>query len=553
MKKIVQSINTNLINSYWADICIAISFSVISTFVIYGLTKIIEIADRFSPKMFNPVFVVAIPGMAGIIVGIISYLAKIRPSGGITDVIETISVKRRVLGDPKLALKPFLTGISIFGGNPVGKDIMVGAQVSAILSYFTKLPHNRLRLHVACGACAGVAASFSAPLAAVAFTIEVILRQYNTYEFCMLTLSSISAYILAKILGVNLLLNIPKLGQIHFVDFIWFVLLGLSCFIVGFLWTNLTKIVERFTKKIPYIPIVGPTIAGFLFGLIALVIPGVWGPGYVVINNLFMSNLPLSMIILLIIGKVVGNSLVIGSGGSGGDLAPTVFLGSMTGMAMSSIIGGRYKPELMVAGICAHLASNMHAPFTGILLALEFSNQLTESLPLMITAAIAAFISIKFMPLSVFEKKAKDRGLSRYNTKAYNLRETKIKDSMHKNYLWVDSDDTVKKGIDLMRENHLQGIPVLKKGMLHGVLTLKDLREKVGTLDLTKKVELFCTEGVEVVTPDTSVGHAWKLMRESEIGWLMVTSKTHPGRLLGIVTKDDMLHAFARRSSRIHD
>lgn len=538
--------------TYWIDIGIAVAFGAASALVVYGFAKIIEFSDRLQPLGLHPVFIVALPGFGGLIVGTVAYVAKIRPSGGVTDVIESLSVKRRVLGDPKAILKPVLAALAIITGNPVGSDIMIGSQVSAQLAYLIRLPRERRRLHIACGASAGLSASLMSPLSAIAFAFEVILLEYTAFEFGMLAISSATAFSIAKLLGLQSPVKMPTMSQISIHDFLWFALLGVACFAVGYAWANLTRLVERLTKKIPFAPIVGPTIAGFSFGLIALLAPGVWGPGYRVISELFANNFTIIAIIGLLLGKMIGNSLVLGSGGAGGDLAPIVFLGASVGAVFSNFMQ-KIKPELILAGICAQMSATMHAPLTGILMAIELSGQLTESIPVMVAASIAALVSIKVMPWSIYETRAKDRGLVRDKRQFQRQQDASISDFMTRNFLWVDSNDSVKKGIDLMRENHLQGIPVLKKGMLHGVLTLKDLREKVGTLDLTKKVELFCTEGVEVVMPDTNVGHAWKLMRESEIGWLMVTSKTHPGKLLGIVTKDDMLHAFARRSSRIHD
>lgn len=541
--------------TYWVDIVLAVGFGVASAFAIFLFDKIVELSHGFSPSTLGKPMLVLIPSIGGLIVGIIAYFSKINPPGGVVDVIESISVKRVVLGNPKMLLKPALAAVSIISGNPVGSEgpvVILGAQVAAIFGYGIKLPRERRRMLIACGASAGFAAAFLSPLSAIAFSFEVILLEYSTYEFAMLALSAGSAFGFAKIIGMESVLDIPAMSSIAVSDLPWFLVIGITCFGVGFFWISLTKWFEHNVKKLPYASILGPTIAGLAVGIILLFVPQIWGPGYPVMSSLFANPVSIWLALSLLVGKLVGNAMVLGMGGAGGDLAPAMFLGGSIGAVFSSFIG-RMNPSLVLAGICAQLSATMHAPLTGILLAVELSGQVIEVMPVMVACAVAALISIKFMPWSIYEEKAKERGLLREKPQFQKPEETLIGEYMDKKFYTFNADGKIKDAIQLMRVHNLQGLTIISEDKLFGLLTLKDLREKVTSENLENKVRGICTTEVNVVNTETTVGSAWKHMKESESGWLFVTAKHNPGKILGVVTKDDLLFAFARKSSRINE
>lgn len=541
--------------TYWVDIALAVGFGVASAFVIFLFGKIVELSHSFSPYTLGKPLLLLLPAIGGLIVGIVAYFSKINPPGGVVDVIESISVKRVVLGNPKMLLKPALAAVSIISGNPVGSEgpvVILGAQVAALFGYSIKLPRERRRMLIACGASAGFAAAFLSPLSAIAFSFEVILLEYSTYEFAMLALSAGSAFGFAKIIGIEPVLHIPAMSAIMASDLPWFLAIGIVCFGVGFLWISLTKQFEHLLKKLPFAAIVGPTLAGLAVGMILFFVPQIWGPGYTVMSSLFANPVSIWIALSLLVGKLVGNAMVLGMGGAGGDLAPAMFLGSSIGAMFSSLIG-RMNPSLVLAGICAQLSATMHAPLTGILLAVELSGQVIEVMPVMVACAVAALISIKFMPWSIYEEKAKERGLQREKPQFQKPEETLIGEYMNRKFEIFNSKGKIKDAIQLMRKQNLQGLTIIKDGKLFGLLTLKDLREKVKSENLDESVGKICTTEVEVITPETTVGNAWKLMKESENDWIFVTSKQNPEKVLGVVTKDDLLFAFARKSSRINE
>ncbi|NLI40803.1 MAG: CBS domain-containing protein [Caldisericales bacterium] len=540
--------------SYWLDALLAFALGGLACLAVYGFQLTLSLGSYFNPEKMSAIWVIAIPSLSGLVVGATSYFLRISGAGAVVDTIAGANLKRRILAKPSSLLKPVLAAISIVGGNPVGSGtvIMLGGTVAAFVGQYLNIPHRRRRLLIGCGAAAGIASVFLSPLAGIAFVIEVVLMEYSPYSFSMLALSSGSAFLFSKIIGIKPLFPIPSFLTPRTIHLIVFALIGISCAIVSFMWARFMSYLERNRNKVKYWQIFGPLIGGLVTGTIAIFIPEIWGPGFGAIGEALQTVKPV-LISLCIVGvKIVGSSVVLGLGGAGGDLAPAIFIGAFIGAAFAPIAPA-YLPVFVFAGICAQLASAFHAPLTSVLLALEMTGQMALIVPVVMATSVASLLSIKLSPRSIYQEGLHKRGIQSKLGQFQNPSETKIVDVMSSYLITIDQQEPVKKAIDLMRNSHVSGLPVLDGKNLFGVITLSDLRNNVTTADLEKPVGSFCSTDLVTITPDAVLSDCVAEMSENEIGRLLVVSPSNSKKLLGIVSKKDLLELATRRYAKIGD
>jgi len=541
---------------YWFDILLAISLGGLACLTVYGFEKILELSEYFNPERISKFWIIALPSLSGLVVGLISYLLKIKSTEPIFDTVAGANFKRRILAKPSSLLKPVLAAISIIGGNPVGSEksvIMLGSTVAALAGRYLDIPHKRRHLLIGCGAAAGFASAFMSPLAGILFVIEVILMDYSPYSFSMLALSSGSAFLFSKVIGLKPLFVLPALLAPKTIYLFIFALLGVACSLLTFLWEKLTLFIENNRERIKHHKIFAPMIGGFVAGIICVFVPIIWGPGLSNINFALGSVQPVLFSLLVVGAKIIGTSFALGLGVAGGDLAPSVFIGAFIGAAFAPI-ASEYLPLFVVAGMCAQLSSAFHAPLTSILLAIEIAGgRIPNILPIVVATAISFLLSTKITPRSIFQEGLHRCNVPRKFGQLQNPLEIKIREIMLQNPLVIQKDEPVKQAIDLMREHNVTGLPVLDGEKLFGVITLTDLRRHVTSQDLEKPTSLFCSVDLVTISPATTISDSLTMMHENQVGRLLVVSPSNPKKLLGIVSKKDLLELATRRYAQIDE
>jgi len=541
--------------SYWIDIVLAVLFGLASAGAVWGFDKVVEFSELFNPRVLHPIWVILIPAIGGFVVGIVAWFSKMKASGGVVDVIAHIFTRKHIITRPKAILKPILSAVSIISGNPVGSEapvVMLGAQIASFSGGIFRLPRARRRMLIACGAAAGIASAFLSPLAAIAFALEIILMEFTMYEFGMLALSTGSAYLAVKILGIHPIIEIPKLANTDW-KYLWlFIILGIVCAVVAVFWTRILGAIENFAEKKPGSRFWGPVIAGLFAGVVAIFFPEIWGPGYHQMSHMMVTQLPFYIALGIVLAKLVTTSAVLGLGGAGGDLAPGMFIGAGIGVA----VGAMYPPALPVlvlAGICAQLAATMHAPLFGILLSIELSGQVNEVLPVIVAISIASLLALRILPKSIYSEKAHRHGIVHSKTQFQDPMETTVGEIMTTHLITIQSQESVRKAIDLLHKNNLTALPVMERNILRGILTLQDLRQRVAPGEIERRVDLVATKDPIVCPSDATIKKAWQMIKEYQIGRLLVVSKSDEKKLLGIITKKDILEAATRRFSKLHE
>lgn len=293
----------------------------------------------FSVHEFPPYYVIFMPALGGLIVGIISYFL-IKKRYGVDGLIETVALRGAKLNLLDSFLEVFASIITISSGGSLGKEapgILAGAGTGAFVGRILKSPEKQLQILLGCGAAGGIAAAFNAPLAGVVFVVEVIYGELETKTFIPIVISSVFATLVSStIFGVKII-QIPSYVLVSpYKEFVLYLILGLLAGIVSTILIRTLYYTKDLFSKIDIHPIFKPALGGLAVGTIGLFYPRVLGLGYDVITDAISNQFTFKLMIILLFLKILAFSLSLGSGGSGGSIVPSLFMGAMLGGAFGT-------------------------------------------------------------------------------------------------------------------------------------------------------------------------------------------------------------------------
>jgi len=316
--------------------------------------------------------------------------------------------------NPKTILYLLLfTPIIIGTGNMAGVEgpiAQIGGGFGSLLSGIMKEENKKRRkLLVASGTAAGIASIFNAPITGVFFAIEIVLLgEYELTSISVIVISAVTATLVTRsVVGNHLLLGIPayEYGGVH--DFIGYIILGILVGIFSVLFEKWFFKAADYFKKMNIKMITKPLIGSIVIGFIGIFLPMSLGNGYPIIKLVLLGKLSFFLVIFLFIAKFIGTGITIGSGLPGGIYAPSLYIGAMLGGSIGYIFKYIFPHQVVSTGVyatlgmAAFLAAIVHAPFTGIFLVFELTNDYRMMLPFMITVIIAMLIKSKLFPESI--------------------------------------------------------------------------------------------------------------------------------------------------------
>ncbi|MDH7574008.1 MAG: chloride channel protein, partial [Clostridia bacterium] len=351
-------------------------------------------------------WVIVIPALGGLLVGPLThFLAREAKGHGVPEVMESVSLRGGRIRLRVIAVKALASATCIGSGGSVGREgpiIQMGSAIGSSIGQILRVPEPMLRTLVACGAAAGIAATFNTPIAGVIFALEIILGEFTASNFGLLVVSSVTASLLSRVLlGDNPAFAVPAYYQLHHpVELLFYVFLGLAAGAVGAAFTRLLYFLEDFFDKIKYLPAyLQPAVGGLALGLIGWKLPQIFGIGYETVSLALAGELTLGLLIILLLAKLVATSLTLGSGGSGGIFAPSLFMGAMLGGLWGTLIHTVY-PQLTapsgaysLVGMGAVVAATTQAPIQAILIVFEMTRDYRIILPLMMACVVGTFIA----------------------------------------------------------------------------------------------------------------------------------------------------------------
>lgn len=368
-------------------------------------------------------FLLLAPIVAGLIYGPLVYrFAKEARGHGVPEVMYAVALKGGRIAPQVALIKALASALCIGGGGSVGREgpiVQIGSALGSTLGRVVRVAESRMRVLVACGAAAGIAATFNAPLAGVFFAMELILVDFAAQSFGMVVLASVTSSAIGRaFFGDHPFLKLPEFKVESIVQYGLFMLLGVIAGVIGVLFTRILYWIEDACDFIWRGPEwLRPAVGGVLFGGLLLLVPQMYGVGYPVINKAMAGKYVIGLLLVLMVAKMVATSLTIGIGGSGGVFAPSLFVGAMLGSTFGEIVH-LSAPNLAsnpgaygLIGMAAVFAGAARAPITAAIMMFEITGEYTLILPLMMAVALATGVSHLMTKDTIYTLKLRRRGI----------------------------------------------------------------------------------------------------------------------------------------------
>lgn len=517
------------------------------------------------PSHPSRILLIILPALGGLLAGYIVYRFAPEAEGHGTDsVIESYHNKRGIIRDRVPFVKAITTMITIGSGGSAGREgpiAHISAGFGSILSNKLKLNDRDRRMLVICGMAAGIGCIFKAPLGGAIFAIEVLYRQGSESEGIVPAfISSTIAYsIFCTVFNWDPLFSMPDYQFTHPIGLFFYALLGVACAAIGILYIHMFYGLRNRFSKLAIPRHIKPAIGGLMLGIMAFFIPESLGVGYGLIQQAIDQDLALTagLMLLLIFAKIMATSFTISSGGSGGVFGPTLVIGAMLGgflgltfHTLFPTIITEYATFVLV-GMAALLACVAKTPLAAIIMVSELTGNYHLLPPLMLASTLAFVISGKW---TIYEKQVQTRMDSPAHRREMTidvLELIQVKDAMSKDIITVDPATQVPTVLNLVHKYGHVGYPVLDNIKLVGVVTFEDAEKVPFDERENIRVEDIMTTSVIVTYEDESLEDALKKLLDNGIGRLPVVDREDPTKLLGLLTKFDIIRVHAQLSSKL--
>jgi len=407
---------------------LAIVIGVFASYVAAGLLKLIGFFtnlfffQRFDTTLVTPegnhlgLFVILVPVAGALVIGVMARFGSERIRGhGIPEAIEAILMNGSRV-EPKVALlKPLSSAISIGSGGPFGAEgpiIMTGGAFGSLIAQFFHLTAAERKTLLVAGAAAGMSATFAAPVASVMLAVELLLFEWKPRSFIPVALASVTAAAIRRhILGLGPIFPVPEhpifIGAAGLAGC---VIVGLLAGVLSALLTEAVYASEDAFAKLPIHWMWWPAIGGLVIGIGGYFFPQALGVGYDVIGGLLQDSMPLRIIVGVLIVKSTIWAVSLGSGTSGGVLAPLLMMGGALGGLEARLLpfeGAGFWPLVSMGAI---LGGTMRSPLTGVIFALELTHDVNIMLPLLVAVTIAHGFTVLTLRRSILTEKIARRG-----------------------------------------------------------------------------------------------------------------------------------------------
>jgi chloride channel protein, CIC family len=561
---------------------LAIGIAVVAALAAQLLTRLIgaitnlAFYGRWSTTFVSPAgnhlgpAVIAVPVVGALIVGVMARYGSPAIRGhGIPEAMEVVLTNGSRVAPRLTFLKPLSAAIAIGTGGPFGAEGPIIATGGAIGSVVGQLRHSSAderKILLAAGAAAGMAATFGSPVSAVLLAVELLLFEYSPRSLIPVAFAATTAAaVRAALVGSQPVFPMPALPAPTTVALATYAVLGA---IIGFAAVAITRALYAVEDAFDHLPIHWmwwPAIGAVVVGVVGWIAPDTLGVGYVNIEHILSGSLLTPALTALVCFKLLSWEIALGSGTSGGTLAPLFTIGGGLG-ALAGVALATHAPALGVdpriaalVGMAALFAGASHALLTSVVFAFETTHQSGGVLPLLAGCSAAYLVSLRLMPHSIMTEKLVRRGTRvRADYHVDDLETVDARDIATPDPVVLRADapiTTVRQWLASRQPGSThQGYPVLDPaGTLVGVVTRRDLLDgdstsAVGTGAVgTNVVGQLIRRPPIIVYDDSSAREAADQMVRAAVGRLPVVTRDAPHRLVGIITRSDLLGAHHPR------
>ena len=555
---------------FWIS-ALAIFIGFVSAYVALALLRLIGLFtnlfffQRWDSKLISPVanqlgwLEILVPIGGAFIVGLMARYGSEKIRGhGIPEAIEAILINGSKV-EPKVAvLKPVSSAISIGSGGPFGAEgpiIMTGGAVGSMIAQLFRLSSTERKTLLVAGAAGGMAATFAAPVSAVLLAVELLLFEWKPRSVIPVALASITAGMTRRhILGLGPLFPTPAHALfIGPAALLACVLAGLLAGILSALLTEAVYASEDFFHLLPIHWMWWPMLGGLVIGVGGLIFPEALGVGYDIIGRMLQGDTPARLILGLLLVKSIIWAVSLGSGTSGGVLAPLLLVGGALGGFEATFLPAEGAGFWVLVSMAATLGGTMRAPLTAVIFALELTHDVNMLAPLLVGVTISYGFTALTLRRSILTEKVSRRGYHLSQEYAIDpLEILLVREVMRKNIIAFPGQTTVHDVVNSLNPGHdrrAQSLyPVVDDDKrLLGVITRSNLQQILQEREAPNRpLGELAQKNPAVAHPDEPLRFVVNRMADTGLTRFPVVDRSDSSKLVGMISLYDLLRARTR-------
>jgi len=524
-------------------------------------------------RNWGAAYLIIAPAVGGLLVGLlITFFAPEAKGHGVPEVMEAVALHGGAIRPIVVLIKSLASSLSIGSGGSVGREgpiVQIGAALGSTIGQKLHFSEERIRNLVGCGAAAGIAATFNAPIAGFIFAMEVILGDFGVQNFSSVAIASVTSAVIGRIaFGDVPAFGVPEYALQTLWEYPLYIVLGIAAAVIGVAYVRSVYAAEDLFDNIKSIPAyIKPAIGGVLLGLLALLylnlfplegttVPHIYGVGYETIEQALLGKVTIGAALAFMLLKILSTGLTIGSGGSGGIFAPSLFigatLGAATGAGLHLLFPGALGPvgAYALVGMGAVFAAAAHAPITAVLILFELTDDYRIILPLLLAAGIASVLSHQWMKgESIYTLKLSRRGVRLQFGRDTDLMETiQVRHVINSQPVTVNHAFKAKGLAELFLQTNRHAFPILDEArQMCGMVSLSDLRRVKDQENLSDLTVLDIGTASPIVAHlDDRMRTVLRKMASRDLSCLPVVDSGNPRELLGTVDRSDIITAYEK-------
>jgi len=507
-----------------------------------------------------------VPAAGGLLVGpLIYFFAREARGHGVPEVMKAVALRGGILRGRVVAVKSLASAISIGTGGSVGREgpiVQIASAVGSAIGRWLRVPARQLRTIVGCGAAAGISATFNAPIAGALFAAEIIVGDFAVSQFSPIVISSVVATVVSRfLLGNHPAFEVPAYEIVSPFELAPYMVTGVVAGLVGVVFIYTLLFFEEVFERSPIPPWLQAAVGGLAVGAIGTRLPEVFGVGYTTIGGALEASLPVWLLGTLLLAKLLATSITIGSGGSGGIFAPSLFLGAMTGGFLGSFIHQWFPDATASSGayalvtMGAVVAATTHAPISAIIIIFELTQEIEIIPALMAACVLSTLVSQLLSHDSIYTSKLRRQGVDLYKEQDPNpLRSLFVRDVLDPHPEVIPASASFRTVLDLVvQSDHSQFFVVDDRARLLGTISLAELRRLIYEQENFQHLVVasdLVDSSLPTVTADDHLDLVLHLFSDAATDEVAVVDPEDPGVLVGSVSEKDVIEARNREMMR---